>query len=142
MGLIALFVFAAHLVLFTGPGLALAGVLLLKEKRPPSFWAVVILFLLTAAGLRIYGVFLPFLDTGKAPLWPVIFSLLVSKSLFYSYLPLPLFWIAGITRARLRQKSPFITAAAAGILLSFPAQFICAFFVNPLLSLLGLQAAY
>lgn len=143
MGLVAIFGFAAHLVFFTGPGLVLAALLIFKKKRSPLFWIITALFVLTAAALRIYLVYLPCLDSGKAPVWQVFFSMLISKPLFYSYIPLILFLLAGIILSRLKRESALLAAAGTGILLSFPAQLIFVLLLNRyFLSWLGLQLSY
>lgn len=133
---------AAHMALFTGPGAGLLVLLRVRAERPLGWrgWLLAVGTAAATVAVRVWLLLGPYLPTGKAPVWPVLFSLLVSRPLFWSWAGAGILLV--LCRLVPRTGRP-ASALLAGLLLSFPFQLLLAVGgFRPLLALLGLRPVY
>jgi hypothetical protein len=138
MGIVVLGMWAAHLVVIQLPVVCGAIATIACSQRRRVFWFLASASAIALVVLRTYWILNPSIDRGTVSVWEVYFAFLFSKKLFFTFLPVPLLlvWLYF-------KRSEVIKGLLAGVLLSFPAQFVVTvFFLDYVFELLGLKKGY
>ncbi len=123
MGIILLFAWGGHILLFTLPSLVLLGGIVGARKRHPApgppFWSIALLSALAFSLFRLAWLLLPFRAEGSAGIWEIHLRSLYNLPLAAAYL------VAGAlllwARLSLRHRS-LARALLAGLLISLALQ--------------------
>ncbi|MBI5849480.1 MAG: hypothetical protein HZB39_00350 [Planctomycetes bacterium] len=139
MGLVLLFVWAAHIGLVTVPGTAGAAILWRRGRATPksSFWSIAASTAIVALGLRIAYLVYGYRDIQRIGHFEAHVDLLFSKAVIAT-------WCLGlaVVVVGLLLSTRRLDAVAAGLCLSLAVQLPLAMFSSDVFTALGVELTY